>query len=71
MEPLTVESFISNPLGIPTDLSDLQLVARMSDEKLERVCMNEDAVKIAPLKSLNETKSVKRRVRSSGFLPHL
>jgi uncharacterized membrane protein YgcG len=54
MEPLTVAFFISNPLGIPIDLAALQLVARMTDEKGERICTNEDAVKITPLRSSNE-----------------
>jgi len=55
MEPLSVEFFISNPLGIPIDLAALQLVAKMTDESGERLCTNEDAVTITPLESSNET----------------
>jgi len=53
-EPITVEFEMTNPLGIPIDLNDLQLVARMTDEDGNRVCTSEDAIKITPLVSSNE-----------------
>ena len=55
MEPLAVECTLSNPLGIPIDLVDLQIVARMtakSDKNM--ICTNEDAIQITPLASRNE-----------------
>jgi hypothetical protein len=54
MEPITVDFAMSNPLGIPVDLSDIQLIARMTDDN-GRVCTNEDAIKITPLVSYNES----------------
>jgi len=57
MEPLEVEFSISNPLAIPIDLSDLQIVARMTSEddasSSNQVCTNEDAIKITPLASFD------------------
>ena len=54
MEPFFVEFAVSNPLHIPIDLADLQLVARMTGQESRRVCTNEDAVKITPLVSFDE-----------------
>ena len=54
MEPLSVEFAISNPLAIPVDLTDLQIVAKMTEENGDRICTNEDAIKITPLVSYNE-----------------
>lgn len=48
-EPITVEFTMINPLGIPVDLNDVQLVARMTAEK--DICTNEDAIKIKSLAS--------------------
>jgi hypothetical protein len=56
MEPITLEFAISNPLSIPIDLVDLQIVARMLDES-GKTCTNEDAIKITPLVSYNEKES--------------
>jgi hypothetical protein len=53
-EPFFVEFTMMNPLGIPIDLADLQLVAKMTDHDGERVCTNEDAIFITPLVSYNE-----------------
>jgi hypothetical protein len=54
MEPIAVEFVISNPLGIPVDLCDLQLVATMRADGGNRVCTNEDAIHIRPLATSNE-----------------
>jgi hypothetical protein len=54
MEPVAVEFSMSNPLGIPIDLADMQLVARMTNEDGLRACTNEDAIKITPLVSFDE-----------------
>jgi hypothetical protein len=54
MEPVVVEFAMSNPLGIPIDLADMQLVARMADEAGTRVCTNEDAIRITPLVSFDQ-----------------
>jgi tetratricopeptide (TPR) repeat protein len=53
-EPIAVEFTLRNPLGIPIDFCDLQLVARMTEEGGNRICTNEDAVSIKPLVSTNE-----------------
>lgn len=53
-EPIAVELTLSNPLGIPIDIYDLQLVARMTAEYGNRTCTNEDAVNIRPLVVSNE-----------------
>jgi ER-Golgi trafficking TRAPP I complex 85 kDa subunit len=53
-EPIAVEFTLRNPLGIPIDYCDMQLVARMTEESGNRVCTNEDAVSIRPLVSANE-----------------
>jgi ER-Golgi trafficking TRAPP I complex 85 kDa subunit len=54
MEPLVVEFAITNPLGIPIDLADMQLVARMTEEDSNRTCTNEDAIKITPFVSYDQ-----------------
>lgn len=54
MEPLVVEFAITNPLGIPIDLVDMQLVARMTEEDSNRICTNEDAIKITPFVSYDQ-----------------
>jgi hypothetical protein len=54
MEPIAVEFTISNPLGIPVDLCDLQLVAIMTADGGNRICTNEDAIHIRPLATSNE-----------------
>ena len=53
-EPIAVEFTLSNPLAIPIDLCDLQLVARMKAESGDGVCTNEGAVTIRPLVASNE-----------------
>ncbi|GKY94633.1 hypothetical protein MPSEU_000428800 [Mayamaea pseudoterrestris] len=53
-EPITVDFAMSNPLSVPIDLSDLQLIVRMSLDAGEHICTNEDAIKITPLVSYNE-----------------
>jgi len=56
MEPLSVEFTIRNPLGIPIDLVDLQVVARMSRTTSNgtSLCTNEDAIQITPLANRND-----------------
>jgi len=53
-EPIAVQFTLSNPLAIPIDLCDLQLVARMKSESGQGVCTNEGAVTIRPLVASNE-----------------
>ena len=66
-EPLAVECTLHNPLGIPIDLDDLQIVARMTAKQTTTttntppsppppvvVCTNEDAIQITPLASHND-----------------
>eukprot|EP00977_Amphora_coffeiformis_P006112 scaffold1323_cov160-Amphora_coffeaeformis.AAC.17 len=53
-EPITVEFTVWNPLGIPVDLNDMQLVARMTADK--EICTNEDAIKIKGLASYDKEK---------------
>ena len=57
MEPFFVEFAVSNPLHLPVDLADLQLVARMTGRESRKVCTNEDAVKITPLVSFDEKRA--------------
>jgi hypothetical protein len=52
-EPFAVEFLIKNPLGIPVDLYDIQLVIRMTN-KNDHICTNEDAIKIRPLKDYDK-----------------
>lgn len=54
MEPLVVEFAVSNPLAIPIDLADMQVVARMTSEDKSQICTNEDAIKITPLRSYDK-----------------
>jgi len=57
MEPLAVEFSIRNPLGIPIDLVDLQVVARMTkktDKNQTLHCTSEDAIQITPLANRND-----------------
>jgi ER-Golgi trafficking TRAPP I complex 85 kDa subunit len=58
-EPISVEFALRNPLSIPIDVCDLQLVARMTGEHKNRICTNEDAVSIRPLVTSNEKKKWK------------
>lgn len=53
-EPIAVQFTLGNPLAIPIDLCDLQLVARMKSESGDGVCTNEGAVTIRPLVASNE-----------------
>ena len=53
-EPIAIEFTIRNPLGIPIDICDMQLVARMTTESGNRICTNEDAVSLRPLAASNE-----------------
>ena len=53
-EPIKVEFTVRNPLGIPVDLNDIQLVARMTSSD-HKVCTNEDAIKITPLASYDRS----------------
>lgn len=46
MEPLSVHFLMKNPLSIQIEMSDLQLVARMTDSVSQRLCTNEDAIAI-------------------------
>jgi hypothetical protein len=48
MEPLSVHFVMKNPLSIQIEMSDLQLVARMSESVSQRLCTNEDAIAIGP-----------------------
>jgi ER-Golgi trafficking TRAPP I complex 85 kDa subunit len=54
MEPIGIEFVVSNPLGVMVEVTDFQLVARMSDENGGKICTNEDAVYIRPFVSTNE-----------------
>ena len=55
MEPLAVEFSIRNPLGIPIDLTALQIVATMTKKANDSaICTNEDAIAITPLANKNE-----------------
>ena len=55
-EPIAIEFAIRNPLGIPVDIRDMQLVARMTTGNENRVCTNEDAVSLQPLAASNVPK---------------
>lgn len=62
MEPISVEFTIGNPLGLPIDINDLQIVAKMEtfDERKpskKSICTNENAVHIKPLAKCNEKKT--------------
>jgi hypothetical protein len=46
MEPLSVEFSMHNPLNIPIELSDVQLVAELISSEDKRVCTTEDAIEI-------------------------
>lgn len=48
-EPITVEFELRNPLSIEIEVSDIQLVAKMSSAETGQVCTNEDAIQIRPL----------------------
>ncbi|GAX22513.1 hypothetical protein FisN_14Hh135 [Fistulifera solaris] len=51
-EPYFIEFVMKNPLGIPVDLNDIQLVAKMTSS--DTCCTNEDAISITQLVSYNE-----------------
>jgi hypothetical protein len=48
MDPLSVQFVMKNPLSIQIEMSDLQLVARMTESASQRLCTNEDAIAIGP-----------------------
>ena len=58
-EPMVVEFVLRNSLGIPIDVADVQLVARMTQTRREdgvsMVCTNQDAIQITPLVSYDKT----------------
>ena len=46
MEPLSVQFVMNNPLSVPIEVEELQLVARMLEAGSQRICTNEDAIMI-------------------------
>lgn len=56
-EPIAVSFVAKNPLGIPIEVNQLQIVAKMTKIQDNQICTNEDAIKITPLESFDRSRS--------------